>query len=270
MPWTQVCYHYDGSFAGFLSCVFDSYVHREAPAEFRTPDDPCCSLYPLRTVETDEAHAKRVYRSLADKMGPLGQKTVARGFLTCLPERELWLWRFIQMGYRRGPALLRDLTDPTVDKLRKAVWHLEHEAHQYKGFVRFSDLEGVLVGEIEPKNRVLPLLRAHFCGRYPQENFLLHDRTHHEVLIHQPGKWTILPVEDFQMGPAGETELAYRRMWRSFYDTIAIEGRYNPKCRMTHMPKRHWNMMTEFQAHDTQTVCTLPGDKPLDPTGQLP
>lgn len=247
MPWTQVSYQYDGSFAGFLTCVFESYVNREEPVEFRLPDDPCCSLYPLRAVAPDREHARRVYRSLADKLGWQGQRLVARGFLTCLPDKELWLWRFVRMGYRRGPSLLRDLTDPTVDKLRKAVYHLEHEAHLYTGFVRFSQLEGVLVGEIEPKNRVLPLLRPHFCGRYPQENFVLHDRTHKEALVHQPGRWAILPAEDFQMGPAGETELAYRKLWRSFYDTIAIEGRYNPKCRMTHMPKRYWSMMTEFQ-----------------------
>ena len=28
----DVIYHYDGSFEGFLSCVFDSYAHKEIPA----------------------------------------------------------------------------------------------------------------------------------------------------------------------------------------------------------------------------------------------
>ena len=54
-------------------------------------------------------------------------------------------------------------------------------------------------------------------------------------------------MEDFQLGPAGERELAYRRLWRSFYDTISIQGRENPRCRMTQMPKRYWGRMTEFQ-----------------------
>jgi len=248
MSWTQVCFQYDGTYPGFLSCVFDSYVNREEPVEFRTPEDMCCSLYPLRTVETDQGHAQRVYRSFA-KFGRDGQELAVRCFLTCLPDRELWLWRFLRLGYDQGPQVSRNLTDPVVDRVRRAVMQLEHEAHQYKGFTRFSELDGVLVGEIEPKNRVLPLLRPHFCGRYPQERFVLHDRTHSEVLLHQPGPrgWAILPAEDFSPGPAGETELAYRRLWRAFYDAIAIEGRYNPKCRMTQMPKRYWAMMTEFQ-----------------------
>ena len=248
MPWTQVCYQYDGSYSGFLSCVFDSYVNQEEPAEFRTPEDMCCSLYPLRTVETNVEHAKRVYRSF-EKLGREGRELAVRAYLTCLPERELWLWRFLRLGYAQGRKIGQNLTDPVVDKVRKAVWHLEHEAHQYKGFTRFSDLSGVLAGEIEPKNRVLPLLCPHFCSRYPQENFVNHDRTHCEALFHRPGPngWAILPVADFQLGPADGTELSWRRLWRSFYDTIAIEGRTNPKCRMTHMPKRYWAMMTEFQ-----------------------
>ncbi len=248
MPWTQISCQYDGTYPGFLSCVFDCYVNKEEPVEFRTPDDTCCSLYPLRTVVTDQEHAKRVYRSFA-KFGAEGQRLAVRAFLTCLPDKELWLWRLIRLGYQLGPKIGQNLTDPVVDKVRKAVWHLEHEAHQYKGFTRFSELDGVLAGEIEPKNRVLPLLRAHFCGRYPQESFVLHDRTHREALFHQPGagNCAILPVEDFSLGPAGAEELACRKLWRAFYDTIAIEGRYNPKCRMTNMPKRYWAMMTEFQ-----------------------
>lgn len=247
MSWLPVCCCYDGTFAGFLCCVFDCYVNKEEPVEFHDPDNPFYSLYPQRTVTTDPAHARRVYRSLDTKLGREGRELVTRGFLTCLEERELWLWRLVRMGYDQGPAFTRKLTDPTVDRVRRAVQRLNSEAHLYTGFTRFSELDGVLAGEIEPKNRVLPLLRPHFCGRYPQESFVLHDRTHREALFHRPGQWAILPVEDFRLGEAGESELAFRRLWRSFYDTIAIEGRYNPKCRMTQMPKRYWAMMTEFQ-----------------------
>ena len=190
--------------------------------------------------------AGRVYRSLP-KLGREGRRLAVRGFLTCLPDKELWLWRLLRLGYARGPGFTQDLTDPTVDKVRKAVLQLNSEAHKYTGFVRFSLLDGILAGEIEPKNQVLPLLRPHFSGRYPQERFVLCDRTHREALFHQPGRWAIVPVEEFHLGRPGEEELAFRAMWRQFYDTIAIRERENPRCRMTHMPKRYWAMMTEFQ-----------------------
>ena len=49
------------------------------------------------------------------------------------------------------------------------------------------------------------------------------------------------------MAPPNETEAAYRLLWKRFYDTVAIRERENPKLRMTHMPKRYWSTMTEFQ-----------------------
>ena len=209
MSWTQVSYLYDGTYAGFLTCVFDSFRHREEPADFTPFDQAAASFYPQRAVETHREKARRVYRSL-DQFGREGKRWAVRGFLTCLEERELWLWRFYQLGFEEKSAVSRDLTHPVVDTVRKAVRHLEEEAHLLTGFVRFSELDGVLAGEISPKNRVLPLLRPHFCGRYPQEQFLLYDKTHREALIHVPGRWSILPMEEFQMGRAGTEELQYR------------------------------------------------------------
>lgn len=242
-----VCYEYDGTFDGLLTCVFESYACREEPVCFLGPEDTACTLWPTRLVETDREKAGRVLRSIPPKMGRAAADLVPRAFLTCLDEKELHIYRFLRYGFRRGPAVMRDLGDDRVDVLLRAVRRLEHEAHQYTGFVRFSDCEGVLMGEIEPKNRVLPLLRAHFVGRYNTEQFLLYDRTHREALVYQPFRWAIVPVEDLTLAPAGPEELAYRRLWRRFFDTIAIEGRTNPRCQNTHLPKHYRGMMTEFQ-----------------------
>ena len=54
-------------------------------------------------------------------------------------------------------------------------------------------------------------------------------------------------MEAFRAAAPGREERDFRRLWRRFYDTIAIEGRENPRCRMTQMPKRFWGTMTEFQ-----------------------
>ena len=173
MSWTQISCQYDGTYPGFLSCVFDCYVNREEPVEFRTPEDMCCSLYPLRTVETDEAHAQRVYRSFAGKLGREGRELAVRGFLTCLPDKELALLTLIRRGLREGDRVRLDLSDPVMARVNLALAKMWTEWDHLKGFVRFSDLDGVLVGEIEPKNRVLPLLAGHFAARYSGEQIVL-------------------------------------------------------------------------------------------------
>lgn len=259
MPWSQVAYSYDGTFNGFLTCVYESYVNKERPACFSAPGDVQLSLYPERAVETDAAHARRVLVSLPRRLSADGLHLVTHGFLTCLPEKEKHLYNFIALGYEQGPSVVRSLTDDRVAVLVKATTHLKGEVHLLRGFIRFSEQEGVLIAEIEPKNRVLPILRSHFCARYSGERFLIYDRTHKEVLFYQPSpkQWAIVPLEEFHPAAPGQEERDYRALWRRFYDTIAIEGRYNPKCRMTHMPKRYWHLMTEFNED-------VPADPGLD------
>lgn len=85
-----------------------------------------------------------------------------KGFLTCLPDKELCLYRLVAKLLAGWPRFLRNFSDETMYPILSAVRHLNGEAHLFKGFVRFSELGGVLGSEIEPKNRVLPLLRKHF------------------------------------------------------------------------------------------------------------
>ena len=243
---TEIIYEYDGSFEGFLSCVFESYLCRELPAAFSSGEELQSTLFPVRMVLTDLDRAARVYRKTV-KLSPEAADLLRRGFLTCLPEREIHLFRLERKLLDEGPRFLRDLSDETLLPVLRAVRHLNGEVHQYKGFTRFSDLGGVLGGEIQPKNRVLPLMRRHFCDRYRNERFFLYDRTHHEALFYQEGKSLICPLDHFRMAPADETEARYRLLWKRFYDTIAIRERENPRCRMTQLPKRYWGTMTEFQ-----------------------
>lgn len=202
--WPPCAMLYDGSFAGFLTCVGESFRQKVYPFYFLSPGVEQISLYPILETPTDQ-------------------------------------------------ALPQDLTDDRVLLLTRAIQHLTHEAHQLKGFVRFADYGGVLVGQIAPKNRVLPLLRPHFCQRLPEEAFLLHDKTHREGLFYADRKWKIRPVDHLDLDRPDQAELQCQALWRRFYQTIAIPARHNPKCRMSHMPKRYWDNLPEMQPDPMST-----------------
>ena len=74
--WPQVAYTYDGSFNGFLTCVYESYVHRERAAAFSAPGQAQLSLYPERPVDTHPDHARRVRLSLPPRPSPPGARLV--------------------------------------------------------------------------------------------------------------------------------------------------------------------------------------------------
>lgn len=264
--WPLVNYRYDGTFAGFLSCVYDSFTYHEAPAAFFSPEDDRFSLYETRNVATNRANAKRVYASWRKKISPTAQEWAADGFLTCLPEREMVIYRFISLGYQVGPGVTRWLTDGRVEPLYKGVQFLKNEAHLLKGFVRFGDYGGFLAGRIQPKNRVLPLLRGHFCARYNTEQFLLYDETHREALFYRPHEWVILPLTALRLPEVDPSEAGYQALWKTFYDAVAIEGRYNPKLRMSNVPKRYWANMVELRPELEGQPDSAPEKNFLTPT----
>ena len=243
---SDIIYYYDGSFEGFLCCIFDSYANKEVLTAIYCDEDFFPTLFDTRSIQTNQDHASRVLRKVF-KCSPYAADLLQKGFLTCLPEKELHLYRMVVKLLADGPSFLQNCADKTLYPVFSAVRHLNGEAHQLKGFIRFSELGGVLGSEIEPKNRVLPVLRSHFCARYRNETFFIYDRTHKEALFYANGKAVIRPLDSFQMAPPDETEATYRLLWKRFYDTVAISERENPRCRQTHMPKRYWNTMTEFQ-----------------------
>lgn len=251
---SDVIYQYDGSFDGLLCCVFESYDQQEIPAQILSPGEYQAVLFPIRTIATDEQRASRVMASIPKKMGGAALDFLQHAFLTCLPQKELHILLFLRLGYRHGPSVMSMLTNDVVDALHKAVMHLTKESHLLTGFVRFSVANNALTAVIEPKNCVLPLLAPHFCERYPEESFLIYDKTHGMALIYQPHRHVIMPIDDLQLPEPDQEELAFRELWRLFHDTIAVEGRYNPKGRQSHMPKRYWKYLTEFNHEEASRL----------------
>ena len=241
----MTAYRYDGGFAGFLTCVWDALEHNIEPAAFLLPEDGP-TLWEEREPATDEDKARRLYAALARRVSGRFRHFITWGFLTCLPERELALFTLIRRGMKEGKRAAMDLSDPVMARVMLAYQKLATEQDHLKGFVRFSELDGALVGEIEPKNRVLPILAPHFAARFSGERLALYDRTHREIFLSDRGRWSILPAEEFRMGPAGGEERAFRAMWRRYYRAVSIEGRFNPKCQSTHLPQRYRGVMTEF------------------------
>lgn len=50
---------------------------------------------------------------------------------------------------------------------------------------------------IHPKNRILPLLRGHFCSRLPDEDFMIFDATHGIAMLRRDRKVQYMVMEHY-------------------------------------------------------------------------
>lgn len=243
----NIIYHYDGSLAGFFCCVYESFYNKQVPANIIPDYDAELSLFTEKYIETDMDKAQKVRNSIPEKISADALELIENVFLSCLKQKEMAMLRFLFLAYKEGAKTLGMLGNPDVSVLLKAQKHLLGEAHLLLGFVRFSDYNGKLVSIITPKNFILPFIAEHFVSRFSNEDFMIYDKTNKMALIYENKEKHLVPLENIDFLKAEDTEKQYRALWKQFYNTIAIEGRYNPKCRMRHMPKRYWENMTEMK-----------------------
>lgn len=242
---TDTAYCYDGSFPGFLCCIFESYARKEIPAAVLPPEEGQLTLFGARTIETDEAHARRVAAGL-DRLGPEVKTRVVRGFLCTEPGKDLKLLRFARLCFDRGPRAAQMLGDEDAAAAFALERAVSNEAGKYVEFIRFEQRGDMLGTVIHPKNRVLPLLRAHFCSRLPDENFLIFDATHGAAMLRRGGRVQYLAMKHYDPAP-DEAELDWQALWKQFFQTLTVEERRNEKGQMNHVQKRFWRDMCEMQ-----------------------
>ena len=87
----DVVYLYDGSFEGFLCCVYESFAQHELPFAVWTPQRETATLYPVKDIATDPAVARRVFASFGKKLGAETEYLVSRDFLSGQEDKELLL-----------------------------------------------------------------------------------------------------------------------------------------------------------------------------------
>ena len=256
--WANIVYLYDGSFYGFLCCVFQAFAQKEDPQMILSQDEAQSLLFETRLIETQPEQAERVRNAVPVQIGSEALELLQCAFLSDLPEKELLLLAFLRQGFAQGPAVMKGIAKEPLRSLWQAAQRAKHEAHLFTGFVRFSDCNGALTAVIHPKNQVLPLLADHFCQRFNAETFMIYDKTHQMALTHRPGQAQIIPLEEAELPGPGQEERQIRALWRQFYQTLSIQNRENPQARRSHMPQRYWGDMTEFQSEPSASLSLPP------------
>lgn len=137
-----------------------------------------------------------------------------------------------------------------------------NEAHHYKGFVRFRELKNkTLFAKIEPKHAVLPCIAEHFADRFPQENWIIYDKTHEVFLIHEKGKrYYFLQQYMCMKGDSGsaqniaggfsEEEMDYETLWKGFVQSISVAERENRALQNQNLPLRFRTNLVEFSKEE--------------------
>lgn len=152
-------------------------------------------------------------------------------------------------------AAIGDITDPLVSPIFAIARSVDAECEKMRQFARFEHLSGedhdLWFARVNPKHSVVPLIMGHFVERFNIQPFIIFDEYHDLAGVYDGNGWFLVKTteEDIShnLDKLSADERLMQHAWKTFYDTLSIDSRYNPELRRNFMPKRFWKNLTEMK-----------------------
>ena len=169
-------------------------------------------------------------------------------FLANVPEKEMSILLYLLNGFSIGPKISTMLSLDFVFQVHSLRKKMLSEAHKLKGLLRFKEVgDNLFYACIHPTHNVIENVGQHFVRRLPHQNFIIHDATDRGLLfLYDTHQYQIQSDKDFIVPSISEREKEYQQLWKTFFQTIAIEERKNPRLQMQFMPKKYWKDLVEL------------------------
>lgn len=241
----MIIYIHDGSFEGFLTCIYQSYYNIKKPEEIISQIDFNNELfYEPIYIETDTIKSQKVYDAIINKLGSETLYNLYYSFLCSDKGNFTAIYKYIKFAFKVGSDVNLHLHNPIVFSIIKMRQKVEKEKHRMLGFIRFKYLEETLLySSIEPDNDILTLVAPHFQRRLSNEYWIIHDLKRHKAAIYDKECWII--AEDYELTKINSNTDDYEYLWKEYFKSTTIKERTNLRLQSRSMPKRYWKHLLE-------------------------
>ncbi len=248
-------YIFDGSYTGYLCCVFEAFERKEFHAVPITESLMESTLFPeYRTIDTDPLKYNRVLSAMEKVVERKNLNLFYHNFLSDSPVEWLNAFQLIIELFKMKKLDLRNFGDPSILRLHQTLKKVSRERHRMKAFIRFvkSD-DGLYTAVVEPDFNVLPLIVEFFKNRFADQDWLIYDIKRNYGFHYSANeinevsgniKDTIPNPYELELN-IDPKELEYQHLWSTYFKSTNIEARKNLKLHLRHVPKRYWKYLVE-------------------------
>ena len=230
----MIVFRYDRTFEGLLTVVFDAYFRKSFPERLIGPGEPV-PMFAREVLDstTDPVRAERVWKGLRKKLPRRLRNMLLHVWLSESVGADELLLRYMRKIFAR-----------TVSR----------EAHHLIQFARLRKMaDGSYYAPVSPKCNALPLAVGYFRDRFADQRWLVYDLKRrygyaydlHEVREVVFESLSDAPSERLTDDLLDADELAFQRLWKSYFDALAIPERFNPRLQRRQMPARFWKYLIE-------------------------
>lgn len=248
---------YDGSFEGFLSCVFYVFEYKIENVKIQSEFAIQNGLFSENeTIVTAKEKADRVWAGLKNKASANSCTKIYYAFLSEKENVENILLDYIIYIFKSDVRVDKDFSQSSVLKTAQIAKNVSREKHRMEAFVRFRlTKDNIYFASIAPDFNVLPLISKHFKSRYADQKWVIYDVTRKYGLCYDLKTLEIVTMEfpahfDFSKTNEdyfAEEEFDFQKLWQNYFKSTNITERKNMKLHVRHVPKRYWKYLSEKQ-----------------------
>ncbi|NVJ52757.1 MAG: TIGR03915 family putative DNA repair protein [Campylobacteraceae bacterium] len=237
---------YDKTFEGFLTLVYEVYYEKLQPKEIVSKVPDTLLLDEIVEIKEDKEKSLKVLEAIKKKFPKKCFELILNIFMCDTKEFELELLKYIILGFKDSNELF-NINQKEVFYLQNLEKELFRHVHKMYGFTRFEELEdGTLYAKIETKFNVVYFLGKHFLKRLNNQNYIIHDINRKLAFIKSSDFLGVQNVASFEEPKLSQKEEKFKKLWTTFFESIAIETRENKKCQQNFVPLLYRTYMTEF------------------------
>jgi len=244
----EVAILFDGSLEGFLCILHAYYYSGVTPILIQENGNyqPTLGTEEYYVI-TDYDQAATVQQAIRKKISREAEYQIATAFMADGTDRFMPLFNYILLGFKVGRKLNSYLQQDCVLRVHKLSRLVGREAHLLTGFCRFAETQDqVYYCSIQPINYVLPILAEHFADRMINQLWIIHDKNRHKAAVYNGDYYVIADVPAATQIQYSEKETHIQDLWSTFFHSVNIEERKNPKVQRNLLPLYFRKSMTEF------------------------
>lgn len=247
---------YDKTWEGLLTALFDAYARHSFPDMLIGEGETLPLFYEDKLeVRSDAAKCDRVWKGLSRRISPLALNSLTAAWLSELPGCDMLLFRYMRQAIDAPATIEYDFGNPVVLEIGKICKRVHTERCHVVQFLRFQKAaDGTFFAPIEPIYNVLPLTISYLKDRFSDQPWIVYDVKrcygyYNDLKEIRPISFEEKP-EHLVTGRLDESlisedELYFQKLWKEYFNAIAIKERMNPRLHRQLMPARFWKYLPE-------------------------
>ena len=248
-------YIFDGSYCGYLCCVFEAFERKEFDIIPTTQQLMVANIFSeKRQISSCSKKASRIISGMEKIIGKHNARLFYHNFLADNSLEWTNGFRLIVELFKSQHLEMQNYGRPDLLRLHQSIKKINRERHRMKAFIRFvKSYNNLYTAIVEPDFNVIPLVIDFFKNRFADQQWLIYD-IRRNYGFYYDGR-TVQEVshihgQDIQDPYCIEVDLdpkekEFQQLWKTYFKSTTIESRKNLKLHLRHVPKRYWKYLVE-------------------------